>query len=72
MERDVTKVKTEDYFVKTLRRMADAIEAGEAWRIQVAGVRLTVPEDAEVSVEHEVSDGAHELEFQLKWTEADE
>lgn len=71
MERDVTKVTTEEYFVKTLRRMADAIEAGEAWRIQVAGVRIKVPEDAEVSVEHEVVDGAHELEFQFRWTERD-
>lgn len=69
MERDVEKVTDRDYFVSLLRRVADSVEQAEAIRIQVAGHRFTIPADAEVSVEHEVSEGAHELEMQLKWTE---
>lgn len=70
MERDVEKLTTTEYFVQTLRRVADAVEAGEAFRIQIAGERITVPADAQLSVEHEVEDGAHEIELQLKWSAA--
>lgn len=67
MERDVTKDTTRDYFVQTLRRIADAVEKGESFRIQIAGERLSVPADANLSVEHEASDGEHEIELQLTW-----
>jgi amphi-Trp domain-containing protein len=67
MERDVTKDTTRDYFVQTLRRIADAVEKNESFRIQIAGERLSVPADAGLSVEHEASDGAHEIELQLTW-----
>lgn len=68
-ERDVERDTTADQFVSKLRRIADAIEAGEAFRIQVANHRFTVPEDARLSVEHEASGGSHELELQLSWTD---
>jgi len=71
-ERDVEKDVTTKYFVDTLRRIADALEAEDAFRIQVAGVRFTVPRDAELSIEHEAEDGDHELELQLKWTRDEE
>jgi amphi-Trp domain-containing protein len=67
-DRDVEKDCTTDYFVTTLRRIADAVEAGEEFRIQVGGKRFNVPKDAELSVEHEASDGDEELELQLKWS----
>ncbi len=67
-DRDVEKNVTTEYFVNTLRRLADALEKGEDFRIQVAGQRFTVPKDAEISVEHEAEDGDEELEFQLKWS----
>ncbi len=66
-DRDVERDCPTDRFVATLRRVADALEAGEPWRIQVANQRFTVPVDATLSIEHEVSDGAEELELQLKW-----
>lgn len=66
-ERDVEKVYSAADFVAKLRRLADAIEAGESFAIQVAGERLTVPKNAEISIEHERSEGEHELEFQLRW-----
>lgn len=69
MDRDVEKDCTPQYFVESLRRIADAVERGEAFRIQVAGTRFTVPVRAALSIEHEAEDGAHELELQLKWIE---
>mmetsp|Transcript_11892 Transcript_11892/g.18243 ORF Transcript_11892/g.18243 Transcript_11892/m.18243 type:complete len:115 (-) Transcript_11892:393-737(-) len=66
-ERDVEKVKTEKQFVALLRRIADSVEANVPWRIQVDKVRLTVPSEAEVSVEHEVEHGYHNVELQFKW-----
>jgi amphi-Trp domain-containing protein len=66
-ERDVEVVKSRAKFVNTLRRVADAIEHGKPVRIQVAGKRFLVPPGAALSVEHEVSGGAEELELQFKW-----
>ena len=67
-DRDVEKDCPPARFVDTLRRLADALERGEAFRIQVAGQRFEVPEDARLSIEHEVEDGQEELELQLSWT----
>ncbi|MET0385070.1 MAG: amphi-Trp domain-containing protein [Polyangiales bacterium] len=69
-DRDVEKVKKRSVFIATLRRVADALEREAVVRIQVAGKRLLVPADAELSVEHEVESGAAELELQLRWHEA--
>lgn len=69
-ERDVERDCTPEYFVDTLRRIANAVEAGESVRIQVAGRRFTVPADANLSVEHEASEGEEELELQMKWANA--
>lgn len=67
-ERDIEKDVTVDYFVDTLRRLADAIETGESFRIQVAGKRFTVPADAVRIVEHEIDGDAEELALELQWT----
>jgi amphi-Trp domain-containing protein len=42
-------------FADKLRRLADAVEGGERFRIQVAGERVSIPPDATISVEHERS-----------------
>jgi amphi-Trp domain-containing protein len=65
--RDVEKVYAKNEFVAKLRRLADAIEAGESFTIQVAGKRFTVPAAAEISIEHEQGEDQEELEFQLVW-----
>ena len=66
-DRDVEK----DYPVKQLaaklRRLADALEQGKRFRIQVAGQRVSVPPDATVNIEHERGEDGEEIEFQLKW-----
>lgn len=66
-DRDVERDCTVESFVDTLRRLADSLEKKEAFRIQVVNKRFTVPGDATLSIEHEVSDGEEELEFQLRW-----
>jgi amphi-Trp domain-containing protein len=66
-KRDIEKVYSTAEFVAKLRRLADALEAGTAFEIQVAGERLYVPAGAEFSVEHERAGGTEELEFQVRW-----
>jgi amphi-Trp domain-containing protein len=65
--RDVEKVYSVSDFVAKLRRLADALEAGKPFEIQVAGERLYVPTTVDFSVEHERSGGTDEIEFQVRW-----
>ena len=65
--RDIEKGYSNEQFVAKLRRLADAIESGGRFEIQVAGERVYVPARAEFSVEHERSETDEELEFQVKW-----
>lgn len=65
--RDIEKVYSAKKFAEKLRRLADALEAGERFRIQVAGKRIYIPADASISIEHERMGGDEELEFQLRW-----
>lgn len=66
-DRDVEKDVPVAQFVETLRRLADALEAGESFRIQVQNKRFTVPADAAIVIEHEVDDGNEELALELQW-----
>lgn len=66
-ERDVEKGYPKADFVAKLRRLADAIENGERFDIQIAGERIYVPVRAEFTIEHERSDDEEEIEFQIKW-----
>ncbi|MFP5317067.1 MAG: amphi-Trp domain-containing protein [Acidimicrobiia bacterium] len=66
--RDVERVYSTTDVVAKLRRLADALETGKPFRIQVAGERINVPAHAEFSVEHERNDDEEEIEFQLKWS----
>ena len=66
-KRDVEKDYSPRRFVAKLRRLADAIERGERFRIQVAGERVSVPSNARINVEHERGDAEEEIEFQLVW-----
>ena len=65
--RDVERSYSTDEVVAKLRRLADALETGEPFRIQIAGERIRVPARARFSVEHERGDDEEEIEFQLKW-----
>ncbi|CAN5670985.1 hypothetical protein BH18ACT11_BH18ACT11_18680 [soil metagenome] len=67
-DRDIEKVYSVSEFVAKLRRLADALEAGGRFEIQVAGERIYVPARAEFNIEHEREGDEEEIEFQLKWT----
>ncbi|OED37974.1 amphi-Trp domain-containing protein [Chromatiales bacterium (ex Bugula neritina AB1)] len=66
-DRDLEKQYSNKEFVEKLRRLADCIEAGEQFEIQIAGERLYVPVRAVYSIEHERGDNEEEIEFQIKW-----
>jgi len=65
--RDVVKAYPQQQFVTKLRRLADAIEKGERFRIQIAGERVVVPAGAVINIEHERGAETEEIEFQLCW-----
>jgi amphi-Trp domain-containing protein len=67
-DRDIERVYSTSEFVSKLRRLADALETGKRFEIQVAGERIYVPAHAEFNVEHEREGNEEEIEFQLKWT----
>ncbi len=54
-------------FIEKLRRLAECLENGEAFEIQIAGERLYVPVRATYNIEHEREGGSQEIEFQIKW-----
>jgi len=67
-ERDIEKGYTNAEFAAKLRRLADCVESGDNFEIQVASERIYVPDRAEFSVEHERGEGTEELEFQVRWS----
>lgn len=71
-DRDLEKSYSTGEIVAKLRRLADALEEGNAFEIQIAGERIYVPKHAQVSIEHERQDGEEEIEFQLKWSRDEE
>ncbi len=67
-DRDVEKSYTTSEFISKLRRLADSLETGEKFEIQIAGERIYVPVRAEYNIEHERDGDSEEIEFQIKWT----
>jgi amphi-Trp domain-containing protein len=65
--RDLERTYSRTQFVSKLRRLADALEVGSSFTIQIAGERLRVPADVTFNIEHERASGLNELEFQLRW-----
>jgi len=67
-ERDVEKTYPLPEFIAKLRRLADALEQGDRFEIEIAGERISVPVRAICNIEHEREGGAEEIEFQIKWS----
>ena len=67
-DRDIEKAYPAAQFAAKLRRLADSVESGQPFTIQIAGERIRVPKRAVFNVEHEREDGEEEIEFQLKWS----
>ncbi len=66
-KRDIEKNYPAKQFVIKLRRLADCIENGKRFRIQVAGERIVIPPNATINIEHERGSSEEEIEFQIKW-----
>ena len=66
-DRDLEKEYSTEQFIAKLRRLADALEQGQQFEIQIAGERIYVPVDAVINIEHEREGDEEEIEFQLKW-----
>lgn len=71
-DRDIEKGYPLDQFIAKLRRLADDLEAGQQFEIQIANERIYVPVRATYNIEHEresgTKSGTEEIEFQIKWT----
>ncbi len=68
IEKDVEKSYSNKGVVAKLRRLADALEKGKTFDIQVAGERVRVPPHATVEFEYQREGDDEELEIELKWT----
>ncbi|MBC2711239.1 MAG: amphi-Trp domain-containing protein [Desulfosarcina sp.] len=66
-DRDVEKAYSVKQTVAKLRRLAECMETGKPFKIQVAGERISVPATAVFNIEHEREGNGEELEFQFKW-----
>ena len=66
-KRDIEKNYPVKQFVKKLRRLADCLEQGQRFQIQVVGERVSIPATSIINIEHERGNSAEEVEFQLKW-----
>ena len=66
-KRDIEKTYTAKQLAAKLRRLANDLESGKRFRIQVANERILVPAHAVFSIEHERGKTTEEIEFQFKW-----
>lgn len=66
-KRDVERAYPMPDFIAKLRRLADALEQGRRFEIQIAGERISVPVRSIFKIEHERDGKSEEIEFQIKW-----
>jgi amphi-Trp domain-containing protein len=62
-ERDIEKTYTTKQMVAKLRRLADSLENGKQYKIQIAGEIISIPTKAVFNIEHERGKKTEELEF---------
>jgi amphi-Trp domain-containing protein len=66
-EQDVEKSYSNKAVVNKLRRLADALEEGRTFQIQIAGERISIPPDVTVEFEYEREGDEEEVEIELRW-----
>jgi len=66
-KRDIEKSYSVKQTAAKLRRLADSMEQGKSFRIQIAGERIYIPAGAIFNIEHEREGKNEEVEFQFKW-----
>jgi amphi-Trp domain-containing protein len=71
-ERDIDREYPLAEFIEKLRRLADSLETGKRFDIQIDGERIYVPARATYTIEHERNADEEEIEFQIKWSHAED
>ncbi len=66
-EKDVEKSYPTKEVVAKLRRLADALEEGKTFEIQIAGERIYIPSYATVEFEYQREGEEEEVEIEVKW-----
>lgn len=66
-EKDVEKSYSNKEVVAKLRRLADALEEGKTFEIQIAGERIYIPPYATVEFEYAREGDEEEVEIELSW-----
>ncbi|HEV2706295.1 MAG TPA: amphi-Trp domain-containing protein [Pyrinomonadaceae bacterium] len=66
-EKDVEKSYATKEVVAKLRRLADALEEGKTFEIQIAGERIYIPPYANIEFEYERGEDEEEVEIELRW-----
>ena len=64
---DVERSYTPEQTADKLRRIADAIEDGKSFRIQVGGNQLRIPTDGKIEIEINRDGNRDEIEIDIKW-----
>ena len=65
---DVEKSYSNRENAAKLRRLADALEQGKTFEIQIAGNRIYVPPTASVEFEYEKNGNQQEIEIEISWS----
>jgi amphi-Trp domain-containing protein len=65
---DIEKTYSSRQIVSKLRRLADALEKGTSFQIQIGGERVVVPPRVVVELEYERVGDEEEIEIELRWT----
>jgi amphi-Trp domain-containing protein len=66
-DKDVEKSYSNKEVVAKLRRLADALEEGKTFEIQIAGERIYIPPYASVEFEYAREGDEEEVEIELSW-----
>ena len=66
-KRDIEEGYTTKQMIAKLRRLADCLEQGKRFQIQIVGEKILVPANAVFNIEHERGKTIEEVEFQFKW-----
>jgi amphi-Trp domain-containing protein len=64
---DTEKTYTVSQNVAKLRRLADALEQGKPFEIQIDNNRISVPPDATIEFEYEKNKDGEEIEIEISW-----
>jgi len=66
-EKEVEKSYSNKEVAAKLRRLAEALEEGKAFEIQIAGERVYVPAHADIEFEYTREGDEEQIEIEIEW-----